>query len=235
MSTLHIQYSQKTDGDMDFRSSENPEEIIENRKKFLAQFGLQLEDTLVMELEHQDKILLVNTSHKPGKPTDHLITEALITQEKGLVLFLKTADCLPITFYDPVTETLALAHLGRKSTDLKLSEKVLAQMKEIYQSEPKNVQVFIGPGIHKESYIYKAPLQEYSEELTLFTETLSNGEISIDLVGCNIAQLTQAGVKKENITVDPTDTATSPQYFSHYRSVRTGEPEARFATIAWLA
>lgn len=232
--TLHIQTSTKTDGDMDFRWTKDPQEIISNRKKFLARFNLQLEDMLVMELEHKDTVLLVDGSQKSQNPTDHLVAEAFITQEKGLVLFLKTADCLPIVFYDPGTTTLALAHLGRKSTELGLAKKVVISMKETYQVDPKNIQVFMGPGIHKESYLYQAPLEESSSVLDPFITVLPNGNLAIDLVGCNIAQLTETCVQKERITVDPTDTALSPDYFSHYRAVRTGENEGRFATIAWL-
>ena len=39
---------------------------------------------------------------------------------------------------------------------------------------------------------------------------------------------------EEKIVIDPNDTAQSPRFYSHYRSLRTGEPEGRFATIIGL-
>ncbi|HMA79083.1 MAG TPA: laccase domain-containing protein, partial [Candidatus Paceibacterota bacterium] len=62
----------------------------------------------------------------------------------------------------------------------------------------------------------------------------AEGGWRIDLQQFNINQLLAAGIKQENITPAPTDTATDPTYFSHYRAVRTGEPEGRLVTIVAL-
>lgn len=54
----------------------------------------------------------------------------------------------------------------------------------------------------------------------------------VDLVGFNLEALTNAGIRNENISISPEDTAISPSYFSHFCSVRTNKPEGRFATVA---
>ena len=207
-----------------------------NARSFLGKYRLQLEDCIVMEVEHEDRVLVVDTSHKPRGLTEVLPAEAFITHEKGVVLFLLTADCLPITLYDPVKQVLALAHLGWKPTDKKLLPKVIRRMQEVYGTEPTNLKVFIGPGIHKESYRHTLPLTNNVELTALkpFVALLPSNEVAIDLVGCNKAQLLGVGVKREHIQIDPTDTAISTKYFSHYRSVRTKEKEGRFATVTCL-
>jgi hypothetical protein len=41
-------------------------------------------------------------------------------------------------------------------------------------------------------------------------------------------------VLPEHIEVSPVNTAISDEYYSHYRSVRSGEPEGRFALLVGL-
>lgn len=52
--------------------------------------------------------------------------------------------------------------------------------------------------------------------------------------GCNRKQLLDMKVKETNIYTSSIDTFKSPEYFSHYRSVRTGEDEGRFATVVGM-
>ena len=52
---------------------------------------------------HSDKVLVV---HKPGNHGD---ADGLITSgDKNLILFIKTADCVPIFIYDDVSDILFL-------------------------------------------------------------------------------------------------------------------------------
>ena len=74
-------------------------------------------------------------------------TDALITQEKSTVLLIKTADCLPIFFYDPVTQTAGVVHAGWKGVLKDIHTKTIQQMEEIFHVNPKNLMVAVGPGI----------------------------------------------------------------------------------------
>ena len=231
-----LKTSTKADGNLSLKWGKNDQATIIKRREFLQKHNLQLEDCIVMELEHEDRVVRVDAFNKPKNLTDVVKAEALITQDKDVTLFLLTADCLPIVLYDPVEQALALCHLGWKPTDKKLLPKVIQYMQEDYGTEPSNLEAFIGPGIHKESYRHTLPLKSDVEltALTPFVTLLPPNEVAIDLVGCNTAQLIQSGVEAKNIHINPTDTAVSSDYFSHYRSVRTGEEEGRFATIARL-
>lgn len=209
------------------------EEVLENRKKFLEKQGISLKDCVIMQVEHEDKVIFANSSHTVKNTSSEAVVvgEALITQEKNVILFLLTADCLPVSFYDPVQNVIALAHLGWKPTNLQLVKKVVKTLSEKYNSQPKDIIVLIGPSIRKESHIFKDPVQKSLPKWRPFLNDLPSGETAVDLLSYNTAQLVESGVLLENINTDPTNTATSPNYFSHYRSVRTGEPEGRFATI----
>lgn len=225
--------SKVSDGNMSFLWG--PEDLVtKNRQNFLAKHNLKPEDCVVMSLEHGDKVMVVDDSHKPKTAHDTVTAEAVITKEPDLALFLLTGDCLPIVLYDPVQKVIALAHLGWKPTNLRLIIKVIKQLQDQFGSQPENLLVFVGPGVKKESYVFKDPIQKTLPGWAPFLTDLPSGETQIDSVGYNKAQMLEAGLVAENITIDPTDTITSPDYFSHYRSVRTGEPESRFATVVVL-
>lgn len=228
--------SDTSDGNMSFVWSP-AEEVIRNREAFLRGKGLKPEDCAVMSLQHEEKIVIVgrdSLEQSALAPSAGIIAEALITREKGLALFLMTADCLPTAYYDPKKEVVALAHLGRKPTERKLAAKVVRKMAEEFETDPRDVVVLIGPGIHKDSYIFMNPQQKQFAEWQPFLEETPSGETKIDLVGFNRDQLLRAGVLPQNIVIDPNDTAQSPRFYSHYRSLRTGEPEGRFATVFGL-
>lgn len=230
---VSIATSNVSDGNMSFKWGEEAE-VLENRERFLGKYGLHPEDCIVMEVEHGENVVCLDSSHRPKHWKDSLKAEAFMTQEKNLVLFLMTADCLPIALYDPTNEVVALAHLGWIPTDKRLLPKVITKMCAHFKSKPGDLLAYIGPGVHKESYLFQPPLKKSTPEWQPFLSTLPSGEISVDLVGYNISQLKESGLQKTNIHAEPTDTAISSQYFSHYRAVRTGEKEGRFATIAWL-
>ena len=221
--------STKSDGNLSIRL-ESLEIILPRREAFLAKHGLRSEDCVFMDTEHEDKIVHVGVADKGTS----ISAEAFITTEKGVVLYLLTADCFPVTFYDATKHILALAHMGWKPTDKLLATKVIEEMKRAYDSNPEEIHVFIGPGIHKDSYVFTDPVQRQLPSWTPFLIELPSGEIQIDILRYIKGQATMSGVPDENIHISQIDTATSEEYFSHYRSARSGEPEGRFATVVAL-
>lgn len=227
--------STKADGDMSLAFGDK-KEVLHHRKTFLKKQGLLLEDCVVMQVEHEDTIVVVDTKDAlKKKGEDHVISaEALITKTKNLNLFLLTADCLPIAFFDPKKKVIGLAHLGWRPSERSLVLKIIKTFVKKFGSHPKDILVSIGPGIHKESYAFENPIQKTLPNWALYLHDLPSGGTQIDLVGYNKAELLEAGVLEEHIEVDPTDTGVSKGYFSHYRALRTGEVEGRFATILSL-
>lgn len=190
-----------------------------------------------MQVEHGDRVIGVTGAEVgigAGTPDAGITAEALMTNVSGLGLFLLTADCLPVVYHDPVHHAIAIAHVGRKPTTLGLAAKVVREMERVYRSAPSDIRVHIGPGIHAESYVFETVEQASDPAWQPFIEQDAFGKWHVDLVAYNLAQLAAAGVEEAHVTVDPANTAESDKYFSHYRSVRTGEPEARFATVVAL-
>lgn len=203
-------------------------QVERNRAEFFEKLNILKESVAVMEVEHGEQIVVLDR-YQP-----QVVAEACMTNKKNLYLFLLTADCLPVAFFDPRNQVIALAHVGWKPTNAHLVSKVIFKMQEMFNSKPEDMLVSIGPSIHKESYAVVNPLQKTSPEWKPFLLDTSSGETLIDLIGFNRLQLKEAGVLEQNINISEIDTAVSRNQFSHHRSVQTGEIEGRFATVFGL-
>ena len=220
------------DGTMSFKGG-NKERILQNRKLFLEKNGITLEEYVPMHCDHGEHIVVVDHA---TAATQHngIPAEVLVTKSKNVALFLLTADCLPISLYDPVTETIALAHVSRKTFTQNLVQKTIGFLHTHFSIEPTNLLIHIGPHIKKESYAFALPLQEEHVELTPFMY-IENKYAHIDLEKGSVTQLTILGVPKENITVSPIDTATSKEHFSYFRAKKeASDTTLRMATVLMM-
>lgn len=73
--------------------------------------------------------------------------DALITNEHLICIGVTTADCVPITFYDPVKRVVAVAHAGWRGTCAKIASKTIALMHAEFDCKPADLYVVIGPSI----------------------------------------------------------------------------------------
>ena len=232
--------SEVSDGNMSYTWGKTDDEVTKNRKKFWAKQGLELKSSVGMQLAHATGVQVVG-EQDAGKGTlnndDYYNVDALITNTKGLVLYVLTADCCPIIMFDPTNQVLALAHASWKNTDQEFIKKVVSQMQTEFETSPADLKVFIGPCIHAQSYAFdkegeqiaqrdKPNWQPYLKE--------EGGKVHIDSVGYNIAQLKEIGVKPQNVEDSGIDTYAAPNYFSHRQSVVQNLPEGRLVTLAWL-
>ena len=78
--------------------------------------------------------------------------DGLITNEKNLLLCTVEADCVPVYFYDPVKEVIAMVHSGWKGTVKKISEVAIKKMESSFGCRPQDLLVAIGPHICKDCY-----------------------------------------------------------------------------------
>lgn len=234
--TLICKTSTVADGNMDFRFGPR-KEVIQQRTAFLEKENIAYQEHIAMRCDHGDIISMVDDkSEERGALSQEaqIHSEVLATRKKHIALMLFTADCLPVSFYDPLTQTIALAHISRKTLVDKLPQKTVTFLRREFGVAPANLIIHIGPHIHKESYAFKLPLADTPQELQTFTEE-KEGYAHIDLAGATIRQFTTAGITKENISISPEDTGASAHYFSYFMMQKNGEAdEARMATILMM-
>lgn len=222
-----------SDGNMAFRFG-NKEEVIENREKFLDRLGIPLDKCVGINLIHEDEILEVSSKDVGKSEITDEQGDALLTNEKEIFLFMKVADCLPVILFDPKKNNLVLVHCGWKSTDKKIVQKAINKMTKSCGSKAENILAAVGPGIHKESYWFRDPVQKNFPGWKKFLHKISDDRTQVDLVGYNLFQLKEAGVPEKNIEVSAVDTGKDKNYFSHFRSKSTGESEGRFGVVVGM-
>jgi len=233
-----IGVSTVADGNMSVKWGEKT--VVEgNRMKFLDKLGIKYEDCVLASLLGGTEINIVDSGYKKK----YIEGDALITKEKGVGLFMVTADCLPVVLYDKTRQILALVHLGWRGVDGKLAIKVIKKLGE-FGCKPADIQVWIGPGVKKETYIkYGKKLEEFRKIMgedsfrewqEFLVKTPIKDQFGVDLIGFVWKQLDEMGIKKEQIDVSNVDTIRDTNYFSHYRAGQTGEKEGRFATVAMI-
>ena len=73
--------------------------------------------------------------------------DALLTRIPGLLLAVRTADCLPILLADTRHRAVAAVHAGWRGTLARISEKALGRMKMEFDTRPEDVVAALGPAI----------------------------------------------------------------------------------------
>ncbi len=91
---------------------------------------------------HSDIVLRVD-----GIPQHPLVGDALITNVPGLVLAVKTADCVPILLVDAKRKAVAAIHAGWRGMVKRIVEKTVGAMRREYGTQPKDIRAVIGPCI----------------------------------------------------------------------------------------
>lgn len=74
-------------------------------------------------------------------------TDGLITQAGNLFLVVKTADCVPIFFYEPMIKMVGVVHAGWKGTLNEIAGKMVTNIVR-HGGRAENISVAIGPYIH---------------------------------------------------------------------------------------
>jgi len=237
-SKIGVIVSSAADGNTkpEWGSLEETQKVIGN---LAHQIGLSIDDVVVMNVgAHQgawDEIIDVTSAEGRGvvDPDQRIPADALVTNVPGLALVLPVADCNAMAIYDAKQHVLAVVHLGWQSTVADLATKIVQHLQQKYQSSATDLRVYFSPAIKAESYIFESVKQANDPAWKAFLHKTDKG-VGIDLPGYNRQRFIDAGVLPENIEVSSVNTATSDDYYSHYRSVRSDEPEGRFALLAAL-
>lgn len=233
--SLLYRVSKISDGNMSLLK-ENPKETIKNRIKFLKSFGLTLDQIVVPNLVHGIEIIEVNKKDL-GKGAYNIETvstaDGIITNQKGVFLFLLTADCLPISFFDPKNQAVGLIHAGWKGLDLDIISEVIKIMNQKYKTNAKKLLISIGPSIGPCCYSGHENLEQKDDpRWTPHITQAPDGKYTLDLWGMAETLLMANGIPKIQIDNPRVCTYHSGEYFSSRKSHKQNLPnDYRSATI----
>ncbi|WP_160693084.1 peptidoglycan editing factor PgeF [Clostridium sp. C2-6-12] len=184
-----------TNSEMERSFNRNTKEGIEELESLKKEF--EVDNIVYLKQIHSDKILVYKHNEKSIKDEEG---DAIITNEKNVIIGVFTADCVPIILVDEENSVAAAIHSGWKGTFESITFKAIEKMKAEFKTNEKNLKAYIGAHIRKCCY-------EVSEELKLkFIEkkaSIDNEELfegrNLNLEACIIDDLHRAGVFDQNI------------------------------------
>ena len=203
---------------------------------------------------HSDIIHVVR-SRKPEK----FVGDGVVTDLRGIVLGILTADCFPILLVDTKIKAVGAFHAGWRGTVKRIVEKGVGCMRMEFGSRPEDIHAAIGPGIQQCSFEVGEEVEEafhtqfaYAAELfhrvqesdavrerypMLFMNQRAPGhgdpciKVHLDLREANRRQLLAAGVPEANITALKDCTVCQPRKFFSHRG-ESGKTGRQMALVA---
>ena len=73
--------------------------------------------------------------------------DALITRAEGVIVGVRTADCVPILLADPQTRAVGAVHAGWRGTASGIVQTAVRDMAQQFGSSPNDIIAAIGPSI----------------------------------------------------------------------------------------
>jgi len=200
------------------------ENILENRRRFLKLFPGDWTLAGCWQVHGAD-VRVVHTAEE-AKPAENqrgetVYCDVIVSDAKGVLAGVKTADCVPILIGDPVTRAFAAVHAGWRGTLATAVIVGVERLAEEFDVRPADLRVAIGAAAGPCCYevgseVIEAFSSKFVDGEKLFTPT-TPGHAKVDLLKANRDQLISAGVKAERIHIAPICTMCRTDLFFSYR------------------
>lgn len=212
-----VALSEKQHGGMSF-NRHRVDEVVRNRRRFLAEWSLELSDCVSCELAHGAIVARVSATDRgrgAASPDNAIAeTDALITSEPELILTTTHADCAPIYYFDKSQRIVGLAHAGWRGILAGLPGNVV----RAFGSEPEQLKIAIGPTICSHHYpVEKDVADAFAERFGEDVLAQKKSQTHLHLVYAIRLDLTAAGVPASNIEMPKACTYCEPALSSWRR------------------
>jgi YfiH family protein len=154
----------KADGNVGYSAPRDREDAWDMRTQWLASAGLEAEQLVVTHQTHGNAVTSVTAANagrgaRPGS-SPLANSDALVTNETGVVLLTLHADCMPVLLCDPVNRAVASIHAGWRGTVADVCGETIRAMKDHFGTDPEKIIAFLGPAIGSCCYEVGADVRE---------------------------------------------------------------------------
>ncbi len=171
-------------------------------------------DHIYMPIQkHTDRVMVIGSLPEP------FIADAVVTNQKGRLIGVRVADCVPILLCDPVRQVVAAVHAGWRGTAEYILKKTINVFCERFFSDPDDILLSIGPSIRQCCY-------EVDGEVIRAVSTATGDGVYyggrgdkfwLDLALANRLQALSAGLSEGNVWMSDDCTFCNPEKFYSYR------------------
>jgi len=209
---------------------EDPEAVLENRRKLAASLEIGLGDFVCANQTHSANFHKVALADKglgaERAETAIAETDALYTYEPNVLLTSFSADCVPVIFHHETAGLIGAVHSGWQGTVKEITWKLFEHLKREEGCDPRDFHVQIGAALSQEKFevdedVYlKFKNLGYADEFIYYNE--ATGKYHIDNQLTVKKQCELAGIPSDQIAIDRTCTYMSPDGFSYRQDRRSG-------------
>jgi YfiH family protein len=203
-------------------SGDEPEKVLENRRRVCAAVGGSLEKLAAPRQIHSSRAVATDKAFPANERPE---CDALVTRRAGLVLGVLAADCAPIVLCDPHNGVIAAVHAGWRGAVGGVIESTVEVMATL-GADPGRTAAGVGPCLSQSSFEIGPDVAEAVMNATPWAEHLfapgAGDRQFFDLKRYCLGRLTRLGVAHMDALQDDT-LAQSDQYFSHRRAVKAGD------------
>lgn len=175
---------------------------------------------------HDNKIALINTKKKLFlSGYDGLVTT------KSLYLNIRTADCMPMFFYDPKLKLIGAVHAGWKGLLSGIIENMLTIIK---RNNGNLANVFVSIGPHIRACCYRVPEQRwdlFKNKIDCHIGIVNQGNLFLDMETIAVYFLIKHGLLPKHIEVLPFCSCCNQRFYSNRRD---GKKTGRMFNIIGL-
>ena len=212
------------------------EHIDANYRRVYGVFGYSPATAVISSQVHGKHVAVVSSAQR-GMRLEQC--DALVTDEPGLMLLQRHADCVPILVFDPRRPAVGVAHAGWRGTLAGMAGEIVRAMVEAFGSCPSELIAAIGPSIGACCYAVGEEVQHQFVErwATSPVAELSGagqaaagpwlsaddaGQVRLDLWEANRAMLAGAGVREIEVAGVCTACNVSDFYSARAEQRRNG-------------
>lgn len=207
----------------------SPQKVLLERRKLLKNLGIKSNKLVLLEQSHSDRIVFVTRKSR----IDFLAQKSqrgdgLVTNLPDIFLAIRSADCLPILFYNKAAGIIGAVHAGWKGTAERIIQKAVREVQRKFNAPLSDFYFFFGPAAQACCYeIYPLSIspsgrgrKEGLERASFFPKEVireRRGKIYLDFVKANYLQLLELGIKPSQIENSGICTIHNLKYPSHRR------------------
>lgn len=147
--------------------------------------------------------------------------DALVTDQPGLMVTVRTADCVPVLLHDPVRRVVAAIHAGWRGAVAGIVPKTVALLVSRFGTTVKDVRMAIGPSAGACCYEVDEPvltrLRDVFPEWHSVVSPVNPQKAHLDLRAFVRRQALREGLEAERIASVDACTICQPDVFYSYR------------------
>jgi polyphenol oxidase len=217
---------------MNFPEGGHDSVVIAHRKHFCQLVGVPFDKLVCLEQVHGGNIVRLSGADagRGARSAENMVqaSDGVLTDSRDVVLSIRTADCAPLFFVDPVHHAIGMAHVGWRGASERLASKMVQAFRVQFLTKPSDLVVGIGPAIRPCCYEVGT---EFKDVFGSFVAKRSK-RLFFDLPQWTVDDLIAEGVEPDKIFDSGYCTACMNDKFPSFR--REGERVSHMLSVLKL-